>query len=549
MYINLSCNKETNLKISGTYKLLEKDGKYKEKTYCKIDKSLYIYKINKSKYVISTRLYSESYRVYVKLNKSDITLSKNKWNIYHGNDLWIQDNVLVTECKDFKEFYECKEIINSSSSKKTSSDIVIVYSKYTNIDGGYKKMTKKCYGSAVYYNEEDQKYLYKLRTFFSQFWVIGNNLGSYSFFFKSDDFDELPENSSFKSSNIVITPYVESELYNNTDENQKFIDTEFKADFHSIGDSEIVNNLKKISWVRCSNLQPMFSKMVLFHNVEPNDIFQGCVGDCWLLAAFASVAEFPDYFKTKIFKTKEVSKIGKYEINLFDCSKNKWITVTIDDKIPCSESNRYMPPKPLFSQPHENEMYILLLEKAFAKMAGSYTKLDGGFPSLAWIVLTGCQNIEYWIKGDSDWSKSIIVGNKNDPWNFQNVSGYGTREKCEYENMFMYLKNCDTKNYLMSCAIHGDIMEKKRDDGLVERHAYSLLHVYQKNNIRLLCIRNPWGAGESTLDWSDSSSKWEEYSEIAKEVNFTADNDGKFWIEWSDFLNIFDEVQIACKSF
>jgi len=63
-----------------------------------------------------------------------------------------------------------------------------------------------------------------------------------------------------------------------------------------------------------------------------------------------------------------------------------------------------------------------------------------------------------------------------------------------------------------------------------------------------LCLRNPWGAGESTLDWSDSSLKWKEYSEIAKEVNFTADNDGKFWIEWSDFLNIFDEVQIACKS-
>ena len=31
-------------------------------------------------------------------------------------------------------------------------------------------------------------------------------------------------------------------------------------------------------------------------------------------------------------------------------------------------------------------------EKAFAKFAGGYDKLDGGFPSLAWLALTGCED-------------------------------------------------------------------------------------------------------------------------------------------------------------
>ena len=32
---------------------------------------------------------------------------------------------------------------------------------------------------------------------------------------KSDNFEQLPENSSFESSNIIIKPYIEYELYNN----------------------------------------------------------------------------------------------------------------------------------------------------------------------------------------------------------------------------------------------------------------------------------------------------------------------------------------------
>ena len=106
----------------------------------------------------------------------------------------------------------------------------------------------------------------------------------------------------------------------------------------------------------------------------------------------------------------------------------------------------------------------------------------------------------------------------------------------------------DTKNYLMSCAIHGDVMEKEREDGLVERHAYTLLQVYQKNNIKIIKIRNPWSVGECNLNWSDNSLKWKEHPDIAQEVNFTSENDGTFWISWQNFLDIFDEVQIACKS-
>ena len=61
-------------------------------------------------------------------------------------------------------------------------------------------------------------------------------------------------------------------------------------------------------------------------------------------------------------------------------------------------------------------------------------------------------------------------------------------------------------------------MEKARSDGLIERHAYSLLQVFEdkSQNIKLVQLRNPWGNGhESLLDWCDSSDKWKQHPDVA----------------------------------
>ena len=194
--------------------------------------------------------------------------------------------------------------------------------------------------------------------------------------------------------------------------------------------------------------------MVLFHGVEPNDILQGGLGDCWLLCALSTLAEFPNYFQNNIFKTNKISDEGKYDLKLYNICSRDWETITIDDRIPCAEKKWYDIPRPLFAQPNENEMYILLLEKALAKVCGSYSKLCGGYPVLAWMVLTGCEKLELWNKNNEtkDWIKRIPALNKlkEEPWNFQKMWIRPTKEKNDNEKMFEYLKECDNKNYVMA---------------------------------------------------------------------------------------------------
>lgn len=80
------------------------------------------------------------------------------------------------------------------------------------------------------------------------------------------------------------------------------------------------------------------------------------------------------------------------QVKLWDPAKNEKTTFSVDDTIPCNKSGT-----PLFTTPNGEELWVFLLEKAFAKTMGDYASLEGGesltvLPrtiSLAVVTLTG----------------------------------------------------------------------------------------------------------------------------------------------------------------
>ena len=124
--------------------------------------------------------------------------------------------------------------------------------------------------------------------------------------------------------------------------------------------------------------------------IEPADIKQGQLANCWFLCACSSIAEMPELVE-RLFITKEYNDEGVYRVKL--CKDGEWREVTIDDYFPC-----FPKAGPFFSRAHNNELWVLLLEKAYAKLHGNYKTLCGGSPHEALMDLTGCPTTSFKVK-------------------------------------------------------------------------------------------------------------------------------------------------------
>ena len=92
----------------------------------------------------------------------------------------------------------------------------------------------------------------------------------------------------------------------------------------------------------------------------------------------------------RLFITKKYNPEGIYKIRL--CKNGEWVVVTVDDYIPC-----FFNASPIFTRAHGPELWVLLLEKAYAKLHGSYSALRYGFTHHGMLDLTGFPTALYLI--------------------------------------------------------------------------------------------------------------------------------------------------------
>ena len=118
-------------------------------------------------------------------------------------------------------------------------------------------------------------------------------------------------------------------------------------------------------------------------SVSSFDMIQGGLGDCWLIAAIASVAtDKNDLYK--IFNQKVMNNAGIYSLNLWS-SLGVPVTVVVDDYFPLTSSNY-----PAFAKySPEKEIWPMLLEKAVSKLIGNYDMTTSGTPNDGMMMLTG----------------------------------------------------------------------------------------------------------------------------------------------------------------
>ena len=254
--------------------------------------------------------------------------------------------------------------------------------------------------------------------------------------------------------------------------------------------------------------------------IEMGDVQQGSLGDCYFLSSVASLCKFPNLIK-RMFRQSAKNEDGFYEITLYIDGKRQIIIV--DDYLPAFKKNK----KPCYAQSNKNEIWVMLLEKAWAKVNGGYANIISGLPCEAMEFLTGVGSLIYDLEN----------------LDTQDVEDY------KYE-IIKNVQLADENNSLITCSTKADSNIKRV--GLVEGHAYTLVSfnkitTSQGKDVYLFRIRNPWSQGEWTGDWSDKSKLWD--SKAKSQVNFDNKDDGIFFMNDSDFFKYFTHVEICYMLF
>ncbi|XP_068009811.1 calpain-13 isoform X3 [Melanerpes formicivorus] len=294
-----------------------------------------------------------------------------------------------------------------------------------------------------------------------------------------------------------------------------FEDSTFPAHLSSIGHSVLPEELlRRIQWKRPTDLQR--NPHLVVDGVSRFDIMQGEIGDCWMLAALGSLTLQKKFLENVLPRDQgfQDQYAGIFHFRFWQCGA--WVDVVIDDRLPLLDGS-FLSVHPRTS----NEFWPALLEKAYAKLRGSYQHLHGGYLSDALVDFTGGVQVQFSLK--------------DPPPDLEEI-----------------LKAADRSQCLMGCSTSG---QSKRNielrNGIVQGHAYTVTGAvkipYQNGWKHIIRIWNPWGHGEWKGPWSDNSPQWDHVEPQYREALLRNKDDGEFWMSCESFQEQFSWLYI-CNS-
>uniref|UniRef100_A0A3Q0R2P5 Calpain catalytic domain-containing protein n=1 Tax=Amphilophus citrinellus TaxID=61819 RepID=A0A3Q0R2P5_AMPCI len=243
----------------------------------------------------------------------------------------------------------------------------------------------------------------------------------------------------------------------------RYLDDLFPPDSNSIGQGILKPaDLARVEWLRPAVSQIAPNADFVVDGFSRFDFGQGILGNCWFLASIGALTFQKHIFQqvVPLDQTLKEDYCGIFHFRFWRFGR--WVDVVIDDKLPTI--NRSL----IFVHSKDpNEFWPALLEKAYAKVCGSYTDMNSGTPSEAMMDFTGGVHMCIQLSDSSAdaWGLMCRAGKSN------TLMGCGTAQGETPANTIL-------------------------PNGLVQGHAYTVTGVIellsQGKRVRLVRLWNPW---------------------------------------------------------
>ena len=274
-----------------------------------------------------------------------------------------------------------------------------------------------------------------------------------------------------------------------------------------------------LRWERISDILQKNNKTINLKEDMEVKIAQRGLGDCYLISFLRG---FLNVQPEKYYKLLGQChpEIGYYEINFFSNEKkNKNMTVFVDDYILLT-----MDSQPLFAGIREETKYAvgicLLIEKAYAKINGSYLNIEGSFQT---------KNPYYYFTGIPGLTYALNTFDNNKLYSFID-------------------EGLAKKNVLTTGTPEMEKGKKFPINGISDNHRYTVISVEKNNEINIIDLNNPWGYNvEKEMNNFDIDLDDEEIKKKIVDFNKSKNNlkNGNLKLDFGNLINHFKRITLC----
>ena len=242
---------------------------------------------------------------------------------------------------------------------------------------------------------------------------------------------------------------------------------------------------------------------------EVGKLVQGGLSDVWFLSAVAVLLTNPKKLRELFVQTGQEDPEGRFALQFYrdGCAT----VVYVDDRVPVDPNRR-----PCFARTDDPcELWLLLLQKAFAKHHGVYETLKAGSTRDALATLTG--------------GTSTVVDLRG----------------LELEKLWATLKELLEAGMLGVQVDWKPGLRRRPPCGLLAGHAYGVVKILEaggRGGSKMVKLIDPWVEGLPKGKWTCGSPHWAKHPQVVEDCAYEPNDELGFWLELDEFAATFHEA-------